>query len=328
MKIYKLLKLLSYFAVGFTIIHGLLTFVIITNVHLYQTVLYHYSNGLVWYIFFFGLPVLGGFLFYWILKNRKIAIAYQIVFICILVSQVVFTIIAANKNHNYWGYPLKRPAVFQELEKAYIILNCSKVSNSDSTGIKPLYIINDTSNSLDDLYGRQDPYYGNFDRAFMIFQDNAHRTGDLYYYSKIYNDSNRNINDELLVDINKQIDSSKQIEKSTTSYYDSLGKLNGIVTEFMAIDSLKYIFASFSGSEIANDHYPFYEFLFKKNNEKYTLIKKQKFFIDVAGIEGLEYANIAPVFSLLLTIVGLLALLIITLINRIIKYYSKRKQHK
>jgi tetrahydromethanopterin S-methyltransferase subunit C len=44
---------------------------------------------------------------------------------------------------------------------------------------------------------------------------------------------------------------------------------------------------------------------------KHGYFGKQRFYTDVAGLEGIEYANFAPFFSLLLTVIGLIASVVV-----------------
>lgn len=311
----KIIVFLIYTLTGFTIAHGLLVFVIANNRTLYANITFHYSDSFIWYLFFFGIPFLAGLAFYLFLKNKKILKGVKILFSVIVLLQLGFTITATCLNSRYWGYAFKRPVIFKEVAKAKRVLNSSYVTNCDSARIRPLYCIPASVDLLENLDGREDPYYGNLDRPFMVFQDHSHIHGYLYYFSDIFHDENYNISDTVLHIIDKQIQATQIIDKSDTEWYDQLGEIRGIVTEFMTSDSILYIFASFQGREVANDHYPFYEFLFINKNGNYTLTKIQKYYTDVAGIEGREYANIAPVFSLLLTVLGIIAMTVILLIK-------------
>jgi hypothetical protein len=318
----KTTDILIYTATGFTIAHGLLAFLTASNRQLYNNISLHYSDSLTWYYIFFLVPLLAGLTFYFWLKNNYISKGLKKLFGSLLILQLTFTLTASILNFNYWGYAFKRPAVFSEILKADKVLTCSRVSNINSTGIKPLHVTIDTSKSLDNLYGRKDFYYGTSDRIFMVFEDRAHINGYLSDFPKIYNNPELKASQNILLTIDKQIKESKLIDKGEKNW-DTSGQLNGIITEFTTEDNEKYIFAGLSGGQVSNDHYPKYEFLFAEKNNQYEPVKKQRFYTDVAGIEGLEYANIAPFFSLLLTAMGLVCTIIIGTTNRIIK---SRKQ--
>jgi hypothetical protein len=313
----KNIDILIYSATGFTIAHGLLSFLILSNRQLYDKILLHHSDSLTWYFIFYFVPLLAGLTFYVWLQNKYVSKNLRILFGELLFLQLAFTVTASIVNYNYWGYPFKRPAVFREILTADKILTCSRVSNIDSTYSKSLKVVTDTTKSMDNLYGREDFYYGTSDRIFMAFQDRANINGNLYDFPKIYNNPQLKVSKDILLIIDKQIKESNLVEKGEKNW-DTSGQLNGILTEFISVDNTEYIFAGLSGAQVSNDHYPFYEFLFVKNNNQFELIKKQRFYTDVAGIEGLEYSNIAPFFSLLLTAFGLIRAIIIGRTNRII----------
>lgn len=325
--------MLIYVGIGFTIAHGLLSFLIIANWQLYNNISLHYSESFTWYFIFFLVPLLAGLTFYFWVRHKSIHRGLKILFSVLLIPQLAFTVIVVIFNYYYWGYPFKRPAVFHEILNVKTMLTCSSVSNHDSTGIRPLYVVTGTKESIGNLhgglygygpwsgslYGRKDFYDETLDRIFMVFEDRR-----LYDFPEFYKNPQLKASEDILLSIDQQIIESKIIDRGpigySGTYYDTLGKLNGIVTEFVTKDNVRYIFAGLSGQEVSNDHYPQYEFLFAEKGDQYKLIKKRRFYIDIAGIEGLEYANIAPFFSLLLTAIGLLgSIIIISTANRISK---------
>jgi len=319
----KIIDTLVYMSTGFTVVHGLLFLMIVANRNLYATLSYHYSDNITWYVLIFGLPLISGITFYFWIKKRNIYKGIKILFGVIFILQLAFTIIATTMNLKYWGYAFKRPATFEELSSATKILQCSSITNYDSTGLKPFYIVNDTSENFKNLSGRKDPYYGNVDRAFMVFQDNSHRYADLYDFPNVYFDTARNVPSNELIRIDNQIQKTGIIDKGVPNYKHYIG-LSGVVMKFQTADNEMYTFVGLGGGEVSNDHYPFYEFLFLEENGNYNLIKRQKYYTDFAGFEGIEYAYIALIFSLLLTITGVVILIVILIINRIMKKLRMR----
>jgi hypothetical protein len=87
-------------------------------------------------------------------------------------------------------------------------------------------------------------------------------------------------------------------EKNTTA-------VNTSKTDRQKIPTLgfehKYMLVSIRSGELSNDHYPIYEFLIKKDK----IIKKQKYFYDAAGIEGMEYSILAPIAEMFILILSL-----------------------
>jgi len=71
-------------------------------------------------------------------------------------------------------------------------------------------------------------------------------------------------------------------------------------------------------------HTTIYEFLFQKINGKYKLIKTQKFYTDIAGMEGIEYSLTAPFFSFIVIAAWLLSFVLTFVINQIILFVKKK----
>lgn len=309
----KLIRFFRLTIVGFTIIHGLLVFLIKSNHLVYQQILFHYSDSLTWYVLFFLLPLLGGLIFYLILKNKLLSKGLSIIFSAIAVIQISFTVLALTVNYMYWGYAFKRPPVFNQISQAYKAITCSSVANYGKANMRKLHVTSDTVK----LYERSDIYYDNLERPFLVFQDIQGEHGHLYDLPKIFLNPNEKISSVALQNIEKQIMQSDIIDNGKEPYV-SWG-LFGVVTEFITFWGTKYCMVSLGGGCVSNDHYVHYELLFIETNNAYKLIEKQRFYTDIAGLEGFEYATIAPFFSLLLTIIGVIVPLAMWIVNRIIK---------
>jgi len=314
----KTIDLLIYTATGFTIAHGLLSFLIILNHKLFETITFQYSESLTWYFIFFLVPLLAGIAFYLGLKNIYLPRGFRMLLWIILILQLSFTIISSVLNYNYWGYAFRRPTIFNEVFNADKVLSGSKIYTKISTGIASYFVVIDSTELLEGLLGRTNLYYGKIDRIFMAFQDKSSEKPSLNDFPKI----NQKASKIYLNSVFKQIYESGIIDKGEKDW-DTTRQINGIVTEFVTKDKDKYLFAGLSGGQVSNDHYPFYEFLFIEKDNRYKLIKKQRFYTDIAGIEGLEYAIIAPFFSLLLTVIGLIVSIIIITTNRLKSNFIK-----
>jgi len=304
-KLYASVKIISLFAAGFTIVHGLLFPFLILNRLYFDKTIYHYSTNFYWVGIFIVIPIIGGICFYLLLRKQRAPGLIRIFFLFIVLAQIAFTIFATDENYKYWGYTYKRPPVFKEISNAEQLLTFCNISNADTIGLKPLYIFSGDYQYSDTLYGRDDPYYGKSDRALMVLEDKEGGHKRNLDFRSIYNDSAYKINANVLSNLEKQMFKTYSIMHLKNSYGDKQS-INGDLLEFSTIDNTKYIFVAVEGGEISNDHFPFYEFLFAEKNGNYQLVKKQMFFTDAAGIEGLEYANMAPLFSLILVFVGIL----------------------
>lgn len=319
----NVLNKIPFLVSGFAIGNGLLFILIIIDRTLYTSIIYHYSDSLTWYVLFYAFPILIGLFVIQLFKNKTIPKRIRIVFwlVAIIEISALFTGLILNKN--YWGYAQKRPTVFNEIKKADIVTSVLRISNIDSTGLIPFFILNDTTKTLDCLYGRKDSYYGLTDRIFMVFQDRAPINGQLYYFPEIYNNSLTKPEEKILQFISEQIKNSDLIKNGRFREYN-LDQLNGFLTEFITTDSVRYLFACLKGREVSNDHYPYYEFLFSDTEGQYRLLKEQRFYTDFAGFEGMEFANVFPIFSFLLTILGLIVIGLLELINQLITRLKKK----
>ena len=295
-------KFIIFFLLGYFSIHGLLSPFILIFHKWYNNLLYHYSEYWLWNFLFFILPALFGILSYFWLRNKVLSQKSKIIFASLSSFIVLINITGLYLNNYYWGYITKRPCVFNEVQHATKILNSCFVSNVDSTGFHSWKISKSSNVKFNSLYGRKDLYYGVSDRSLMVFQDNASVGNNLSDFEIIFNDSLRNIDRNILKNLESQIRSSGIVDLGEPGY-DSSGQLSGFITEFITKDDEKYVFTGLSGTNVANDHYSKYEILFNAENGEYKLLKKQRFYVDIAGLESIEFAIISPFFSLLLTIV-------------------------
>jgi len=77
--------------------------------------------------------------------------------------------------------------------------------------------------------------------------------------------------------------------------------------------SERMIFLGLDGQQVSNDHYPCYEFLYTgtKGSGDIKFKRSQRFFYDVAGIEGVEWYVIWPYLSLIgITVTSLITIII------------------
>lgn len=310
-----ILKFFFYFGTGYTIVHGLLFLVILTNHNLYNQILYHYSENVFWYLIYFIFPCTIGIMTYLLFRNYQIKKWQRILFTVILIAQLISTFGASVLNYHYWGYAFRRPVVFHEISKASEVLTCTQVSNMDSTGIGGFHIVFDSTDELNDLIGRRDPYYGTTDRVFMVLQDISHLNHHAGNFEKVNKDNKLKIAPSVLTAIEKKIKESNRLHSN--SYSGVSSGLYGYLLEFNTNAGNKFLNVSLKGREVANDHYPFYEFLFKLENEGYKLKKYRRFYTDIAGIEGIEIGYFGPLLSLAISIIGILGCLIMFTIRKI-----------
>jgi hypothetical protein len=76
-----------------------------------------------------------------------------------------------------------------------------------------------------------------------------------------------------------------------------------------------------TGMQLSNDHYPCYEILFegRKGSPGLSYVRGQRFFYDLAGMEGAEWYAIWPPLSLVAVIVGFVVFTIGTVVRRVVR---------
>lgn len=278
------------------------------NRSLGELINYHYSNDFLWYSLMFILPLITS-----IFIAKKIKSKYLTQIGAFLIPTLIIgTLCFGYLNNNQWGYWFKRPSTFTELENTKTIVSISNITKEFD---KDNFKIEKKSNVAKDVYGRKDLYYGNVDRPIMVFQDNSSKHPDLLDWHIIATDSSAKINVANLKTLTKTIlNSNILFPHNSESYYETANKFNGKVIEFKTIENKSYYYIAMESGEVSNDHYPFYEFLFEKEQPNHIL-KYQTFFVDIAGIEGFEYANV----------IGLLDFLFLLSIGIFVALFNKTK---
>jgi hypothetical protein len=106
----------------------------------------------------------------------------------------------------------------------------------------------------------------------------------------------------------KVVDETGRIEEGEPGYWGAKN-LRGLVVEALGRDGSRLVFVGVWGGEVSNDHHPYYEFLFTTDSPdgQLKLLSTQRFYYDVAGIEGIEW----PVFFLVLAIASLTPTLLV-----------------
>ena len=78
--------------------------------------------------------------------------------------------------------------------------------------------------------------------------------------------------------------------------YDSGGSLRGVVVDAEDASGVRLLFVCARGGQVSNDHYPFYELVFRSDGPggAPACVHGRRFFYDVAGCEGVEWYVLWP----------------------------------
>ncbi len=93
--------------------------------------------------------------------------------------------------------------------------------------------------------------------------------------------------------------------------------LNGVLVLTRIADGTELVFFGATGGEISNDHFPYYEMVFKKDSQtgQFHFLRGHRFFYDVAGVEGLEWYVAWPLLSIAGIAFGIPIIALIALIQ-------------
>jgi len=102
-------------------------------------------------------------------------------------------------------------------------------------------------------------------------------------------------------------------------------RLEGIVVEAEDSNKQPYLFIAVNGGQVTNDHYPYYEFLFEipKNKSTPKLVANNRFFYEIAGVEGILEWHFIWIFFI---VIGFILSIPITFLLIRMKALFKPKQ--
>jgi hypothetical protein len=217
-----------------------------------------------------------------------------------VVGTLILPFLAAiTVNHAIWGYFVARPSVDSRIVGAQKV-EAMSFAQMRPAGQEPPGFVGTAVGSVDDHIRSDD------------------LEGDYYLLSgRVLRDlkaSNRlpspipPIPSDRLDGLYQALLATGRLEASEPPYTNGK-QLGGIVVEAISRDGRPVLFVGAHGGEVSNDHHPYYEFLFARdaNGRPAQLLSFQRFYYDVAGIEGIEW----PVFFIPLALLALVPTLIL-----------------
>lgn len=316
-------------AVFYSIIRFLIL-IVFRKADLYDFLYFHYSNDFAWFFLTILLPLPISIFIAQKLKSKLLATLGKV----FLPSLFLLTIVGLGFNKSYWGYFIKRPSIFYELKDATEILSITKATKEYNN--IDFEISKDTTHYYPNNYSL-DLYYSGFERPYRLFSSLGQR-GNLSSFKEIAKNPNLKITEDELKQLQGLILNSNFLEKPEEGYEEFGNSFNIQILEFTTSKERgyllsrtiedrnkplfdfdkKYFLISINTGQLSNDHLSFYEFLIQNNQ----IIKKQKYFYDVAGIEGFEYPLLTPIFEIAFLILSLFFLGIFKLFIKL-KFYMK-----
>lgn len=256
---------------------------------------YHPTYGNMWYYLWFFVPIVLSLVLGKYLRSpllRKIGV--------ILLPLVVgITLVGGILNNEQWGYVFRRPAVFSEIQDAtrlHALVDVARVSGQQLT------VVHSTTLPLSlDTY--HDWYYGHLERPLVALYERKRIDA-----SSLSTRITLTLPDTVLQTIARVVLGSGFLVVPANVYEKRNVEYKGRIIE-CSTGGNRYYHVSMRSGAVDYDHYAAYEFLLDAI-DNYRIVKKQRYFVDIAGIEEMEYASLAPLlefFALLGSVgVGLL----------------------
>jgi hypothetical protein len=188
----------------------------------------------------------------------------------------------------YWGYFFHRPAVLAELDDVTSVTSIVPVTTEQTPTGEHRFVANADFSITDQIaYARKDPYYNLDDRILVHLEEKQLLPEEMA----------TSLDDTALYDLVLETGLLAEPQDG----YMSAGFLRGVIVEARTMSGSQLVFLSATGQQVSNDHYPCYEMVFERHPQsgQMTLIRGQRFFFDVAGIEGAEWYAIWFVISLI-----------------------------
>lgn len=191
---------------------------------------------------------------------------------------IITFIISITISKMYWGYFISRPSVLKETHDVQAISAIIPITTKTTNDKSKIIVIKKDYSMIEKIKScNKDQYYCLTGRLLVKFNN-------LGLIPKTNND---NLNFPFLFQTIKQTGILTEPEKG----YNNSDLLQGFIIDAISKTKKRLIFIALTGKEVSNDHYPYYEMVFtkKQNSPNLSYINGQRFFYDLAGIEGFEW---------------------------------------
>jgi hypothetical protein len=236
---------------------------------------------------------------------RRPAVVYGITALSMAV--IAFGIsIAMSKS--FWGYFFSRPKLIEEARDLVQVRAVVGIKTESIAGGQRMFVADEQysfSNSI--ARTESDPYYCLEERILIDLKK-------------------RNLLPPLsattfpeLTGLYEKVTNSGLLAESDKGY-DSSEKLGGIVVDGVDRSGSRQVILGLTGASVSNDHYPYYEMVFTggKSASGLSFAHGQRFFYDVAGIEGMEWYSIWLLLTIPAVVIGFVVLTIGRLLTRLL----------
>lgn len=195
----------------------------------------------------------------------------------------------------YWGYWFARPPVPRELGDIARVVSVTPVTVSDGKTAPAVAVRADASLAKDIANGRSDAYYC-LDERILLDLERRNLLPPAYATS---------LPD--LPELLALVQGTGLLVEPKAGYEKGAGPRGGVVVDARDRAGGRLVVVGLVGGQTENDHYPYYELVFAgaSGSTGLAYIRGQRFFHDVAGMEGAEWYLIWPALSLPAIVLGI-----------------------
>ncbi|WP_036067532.1 hypothetical protein [Leptospira noguchii] len=290
----KILAQISRYLLFFIPLHSLLLLTATFSEELYN-LQYHPTDSLDWVILIYLVPAIAAaFLnqlipstYFDTTKHRIITTVYLSIGVMILFW---------SKSH--WGYYLSRPSIPNSIKQVKQL----ESELSLEPNIFPTCNLKSKDRDWQLTSLKRFDYDTKRDRIEYFLDDTSiHLSNhqDETNWRKVLNKTSFRLN------ISKGIKIHDFIQKNYTfdqreAEYNRVCFFSAVdIFEFIDFDGNKIYYVGYSTHQLSNDHYAYYEFIIYESENGYQIKQSNRFFYDVAGIEGLEFPYFMLLFNIL-----------------------------
>ena len=225
--------------------------------------------------------------------------------------------LASTFSRMYWGYFVTPPPVPRIVNRWSEIQSITPIIAPETIEPPRLQIAPDwnCSSSRQSPLSDDLPYCAS-NRCNTEFCDSSRVLISLYNQG-LLNQVFPTIDPSKLGEIEEAIVASDRLFPIETGYEElATNNVRGLIIEAQDSAGENHVMVGFNAGQIANDRYPVYEFIFHVNPDNTLDLRvSQRFYYDIAGIEGLSAGIVFLVFAILSFFLTLIILFIYYLIQ-------------
>ena len=219
---------------------------------------------------------------------RKVAALYGS---ALLLAVAIGFVTAIAISRHYWGYWLSPPGALPEVATLGSVDRVVAFQTQNSGGFAPVLVAREPEN-LKERLGRMRDSSAEFDEPLFRALESK----------RLLPEVSSSTSPKLTL-LGPALVSSRRLVPSESGYH-SERTFWGYLVIGTSIAGETLWLVSCAGGQLSNDHYPWYDFAFRKSGKDLQLVNEQHYFYDAAGMEGFEWYVMWPIFAVLLTIIA------------------------